>query len=90
MYLILSIHSVELFIKRTGRHHIMSVGRESVQGITMILFRFSCDGEACTTANAARWNLYNNDVTLYGLLLEVYFNGNVNVVAGLAPCTQLQ
>ena len=53
----------------------------------LILYR--CSGQACSTGLDARWNLYRRDVTLYGLLLEVYFNGDVNVQPGLQSCTKL-
>ena len=50
---------------------------------------FRCDGHACLTGLDARWNLYRRDITLYGILLEVYFNNNVNIQPGLDACTKL-
>lgn len=48
-----------------------------------------CSGHLCSSANAARWNLYHKDISLYGLLLEVYFNNNPNIVVGMKACTTL-
>ena len=52
-------------------------------------FYYRCDGYLCSTGLEARLNLYNRDVTLYGLLSEVYFNGDVSLQPGLQSCTTL-
>ena len=60
-----------------------------ILGIMGNVVLYRCSGQACSTGLDARWNLYRRDVTLYGLLLEVYFNGDVNVQPGLQSCTKL-
>ncbi|KAH3748928.1 uncharacterized protein LOC127848244 isoform X1 [Dreissena polymorpha] len=46
-----------------------------------------CGSEVCTADNAGKHNLYNRDITLYGIIYEVFSSGG-NQYTNIGPCTQ--
>ncbi|XP_052804736.1 uncharacterized protein LOC128234518 [Mya arenaria] len=48
----------------------------------------TCGSTACSTEYAGKTNIYNHDITLYSILIEVYGN-NQDITYNLSPCVRI-